>query len=668
MRSALLAICLLIATVTSVSSQQAAPTPTLLPDGLTIVTGVQNKQTAQISITFETTFSGRPTVVISPFFDGGGGAVGHRETITHVDNAKFQVTGGNAAPNFYVAWMAIGTAAPTTTAPIVVAGKLNKRAAALDVPFGTTFSDVPTVVVTPFWNRGAVAHRDTITHVDSSKFTVVSGNAASDYCVAWMAVGNASPPAGPSLHTRPSIALLDPGGPQIAALRRGVQVMMNRCPDDPTSWLYQANIHATQDGAARPGWDQCQHGSFFFFSWHRMYLYYFERILRAASGDPNLALPYWNYSDPAQRALPLAFRQPNNSTSNPLFVAERADGINEGTALLDDSAVSFDLAFNDTEFSSPPGSALSFGGQTVTAPQHFLQPHGQLEQRPHDIVHVLVGGPNGWMFDPQLAARDPIFYLHHANVDRLWKRWLDQGGGRQDPVADSEWMNTSFVFFDENGRQVQMSGSEIIDTVSQLNYRYDDDPVIVAQMVHVPAAQVSTARPKVVRQMLAAGPVASGPTELGTEPTTVSVPLPEPARTRLDAILSSTDRQKVVLALEDIRYATKPGIYYEIYVNLPPGEEPNFRSSRFVGTLSFFGRAPHTGTNHGAPGPATVGFMQDYDITNALRAAKAQGSGNPTEVSLTFVMHGLVGADRKQLPVAPGTKATIGNVSVSIEQ
>jgi hypothetical protein len=54
--------------------------------------------------------------------------------------------------------------------------------------------------------------------------------------------------------------------------------------------------------------------SFFFLSWHRMYIYFFERILRAASGDPNLALPYWNYSDPAQRALPVPFREPARPT------------------------------------------------------------------------------------------------------------------------------------------------------------------------------------------------------------------------------------------------------------------------------------------------------------------------------------------------------------------
>ena len=64
--------------------------------------------------------------------------------------------------------------------------------------------------------------------------------------------------------------------------------------------------------------DKCQHGSFFFLPWHRMYLFYFEKVLRAASGDANFALPYWRWT--SQRAMPLPFRSPANTT-NKLFVA-----------------------------------------------------------------------------------------------------------------------------------------------------------------------------------------------------------------------------------------------------------------------------------------------------------------------------------------------------------
>ena len=40
----------------------------------------------------------------------------------------------------------------------------------------------------------------------------------------------------------------------------------------------------------------------------------------------------------------------------------------------------------------------------------------------HDTIHVDVGG-NGHMADPGVAAFDPIFWLHHCQVDRLLALW-----------------------------------------------------------------------------------------------------------------------------------------------------------------------------------------------------------------------------------------------------
>ncbi len=277
---------------------------------------------------------------------------------------------------------------------------------------------------------------------------------------------------------RRSIFSLDPNGQEIASLRHGIQVMQSRPSTDPTSWTYQANMHGTYDQPVLTAWNGCQHGSFFFFSWHRMYLYYFERILRAASGDPNLALPYWNYTDdpnlpdPDRRQLPLAFRQPADS-SNPLFVSQRRPDLNNGTGFLDPGIVDYSRAFTFTNFDAPVGSgSASFGGPTRSNHPTSNDDFGALESTPHNDVHNDFGG---WMRDPNLSARDPIFYLHHANIDRLWKRWLAQGGGRQDPTSDQVWMNTMFTFFDENGQQVQKSGKDVLDTVSQLNYCYDDE-------------------------------------------------------------------------------------------------------------------------------------------------------------------------------------------------
>lgn len=102
-------------------------------------------------------------------------------------------------------------------------------------------------------------------------------------------IGTVSPPfsAIPALppFVRQSIASLTPA--QIASLQHGIQVMMSRPPSNPTSYRFQANIHGTLDSATTPqemqSWNNCEHGSYYFLSWHRMYLYFFDRILRAAA-------------------------------------------------------------------------------------------------------------------------------------------------------------------------------------------------------------------------------------------------------------------------------------------------------------------------------------------------------------------------------------------------
>src|SRR6266576_2321642 len=71
------------------------------------------------------------------------------------------------------------------------------------------------------------------------------------------------------------------------------------------------------------------------------------------------------------------------------------------------------------------------------------------------------------------AAQDPIFYLHHCNIDRLWDLWLAQGGQRIDPVFDNTRKNIKYTFFDEEGALVEMIGCEILRAALQHHYVYE---------------------------------------------------------------------------------------------------------------------------------------------------------------------------------------------------
>jgi tyrosinase len=425
-------------------------------------------------------------------------------------------------------------------------------------------------------------------------------------------------------------------------------------------------------------WNNCEHGSYYFLSWHRMYLYFFDRILRAASGDPKLVLPYWNWTDPAQRALPLAFRQPANA-SNSLYIAppNRPAALDAGTASLGAGTVDYSVAFADTNFDSMTGSGASFGGQ-IASPMQFNGPHGAFESQPHDVVHVALGGLMG---DPDTAAQDPIFWLHHANIDRMWNRWLNQGGGRADP-SDAAWRNTRFTFFDEAGHAVYLTGAEVLDTVGQLNYRYDDDPLRIRFPFPFPrpvltgailSAQAAPAEAPTGETRPVAPPPAAAPPRLTAttlasvanqialagKTERVQVPVTEALSNRMRTLAANNAQGQVFLRLDNIHYEKSNGVYYEVYVNPPAGEPLDVHNPGYVGNLSLFGLNPHAMPGHPAP-PAGDVFVE-YDISHLASEVMA---GNPPNVAVVLVPRGLFDTNGEPLPVPEAAQGTLGSVRI----
>src|SRR5208283_3061868 len=258
--------------------------------------------------------------------------------------------------------------------------------------------------------------------------------------------------AGP-VFVRPDIGTLALSDPIIVGYQTAVAAMQALPITNVTSWAYQAAIHATTVMPIKTAWDTCQHGTNFFWAWHRMYLYWWERIVRKYSGNPNWAVPYWHWSATTERTLPTAFQV----VTSDLYTVNRNSFINNGTGSLPATDVDYTVAFSDLAY--------------YTA-------MNDLEGTPHGAVHVDVGG---WMANIPTAAQDPIFYLHHCNIDRLWDLWLAQGGGRSDPTSDTTWTTKVFTFFDENGKKVTMTPCDILNAATQLNYSYAGEPPQVVQ-------------------------------------------------------------------------------------------------------------------------------------------------------------------------------------------
>ena len=72
------------------------------------------------------------------------------------------------------------------------------------------------------------------------------------------------------------------------------------------------------------------------------------------------------------------------------------------------------------------------------------------------------------------AANDPIFWLHHCNIDRIWNRWLNRGEGRADP-RDSGWLGKTYSFADDTGQVVTHTIRELLD-MARFAYYYDNVP------------------------------------------------------------------------------------------------------------------------------------------------------------------------------------------------
>jgi hypothetical protein len=229
-------------------------------------------------------------------------------------------------------------------------------------------------------------------------------------------------------------------------------------------WDFQTKIHGGKKSSNK-NFGTCVHGTKLFLAWHRMYLYFFERILHKYMPEGStIGLPYWDYQTYDQ--IPPILRQPltkKNKITNPLYDETRDKTLSNGGHIprftLGNGKKSYVAAAVDSAMKET--SFYSF--QTAL-------------EIPHGAVHYSVGGETGNITLSATAAYDPLFWLLHANVDRLWEKWLTQGDGRCNPdeSSDAKWWKASFTFYDEEGNPVSMSASEIIDVAGKLHYKYDN--------------------------------------------------------------------------------------------------------------------------------------------------------------------------------------------------
>lgn len=391
---------------------------------------------------------------------------------------------------------------------------------------------------------------------------------------------------------------------------------------DPRGWLPTAHVHCFYCSGSSGNPSQIEiHGGWYFMPWHRAYLYFHERILASLVGDDTFYLPYWDWDNPAHSVFPPTYMAAGSSlvdtfrfSTSPL--ASPLDGAFQ-TYQIDIPAL---LADSDYEL---------FMG---TAPDNFNNYGGNVENGPHGLVHVWVGNPEIDFNDPlpdmgilQTAARDPIFFAHHTNIDKLWATWNANGPDHLNPT-DCRWSGQRWNFYDENKQWTSIAVSDVLDTEGSLYYNYYG--------LSSPVAKSMAVGGKVFESVKA-------PTHQTPEPTTSEVPLPAKAP---EAFAATARKTKYVLHIDGIQLPPDLGAAIRVFVNLPtatadtPSTSPNYVGYFIiVPKVASGGLHSHRATNIALDVtkklPAILGTSNKLTVTLVPSTAKRQ---KPKQLDLTY--------------------------------
>ncbi|KAJ8761620.1 hypothetical protein K2173_004396 [Erythroxylum novogranatense] len=413
------------------------------------------------------------------------------------------------------------------------------------------------------------------------------------------------PPSNSPLRIRPAAHLVDDA--YIAKFSKAMDLMKALPDSDPRSFKQQANVHCAYcDGAYHQvgfsDLDLQVHNSWLFFPFHRYYLYFFEKILGKLIDDPTFAMPFWNWDSPNGMQLPAVYANP----SSPLYDQLRSknhqpptlldlDYNGKETPTSNQDQLSSNLTIMYRQMVSNGKNARLFLGSPYRAGDEADPGAGSIENIPHGPIHIWTGDntqPNlEDMGNFYSAARDPIFFAHHSNVDRMWTVWKSLGGKRTD-FTDPDWLDATFLFYDENANPVRVKVRDCLDS-KNIGYDYQDVDIPWLQSKPTPrrtlkklakALHIRNVALAAEKSKTALTPIRSFPLVLDKVISTM-VARPKKGRSKKEK-----EDEEEVLVIEGIELERDTIVKFDVYINDEDDAPSTADKTEFAGS---FVSVPH---------------------------------------------------------------------------
>ncbi len=350
-----------------------------------------------------------------------------------------------------------------------------------------------------------------------------------------------------------SALLSTPGGrKQIEKMMGAYDNLRARNPDtDRTGLFSQMWLHDSNCGG--PGGLPDIHSSWAFLPWHRAFLYFHERMLRSMLGQ-DFRLPVWDWDNDV--GIPAEFQAWAQSWLRPYRI----------TALHNVNRCSIQAWLFSSDYCEFAGYKPADSGEMRL---------GSAVQGVHAAVHTDAGGI---LSNLALAAGDPLFYAHHANVDRFWVNWRR---AHPDFTAPDGFLDQTFTFYDENGEPRFVRSGALMDEQC-LGYFYGEPPFRVVTTALTATRTIDSAKDALdfFSRLAVKLNVIREPAEF----------LRYLEQTFDDALSFAADDLMLPFSIDWLAPAVKPGTYYFIAVK-QPGQSQLLNIAGFG--VFRHGRMPH---------------------------------------------------------------------------